>query len=137
MSHKINAHEFQPVDARSNMSIRTKVPKSEFDDHGSIIIPRMRGAGLSAGDHITVQIMNEKFSILLHECDFVICNAVTSRKRIELDDYKESTAEITTYKVARFGEWWNNPYVPSAIFDKEPKAQPKKIAENKGAKKAA
>ena len=137
MSHKINAHEFQPVDARSNMSIRTKVPRSEFDDQGSIIIPRMRGAGLSAGDHIKVQIMDEDYTTLLHEADFVISSAKTTQKHIEVDDYKEATASVTTYRISRFSDWWNNPNLPSALFQPSEEEATAKVTASKGAKKAA
>ena len=115
MSFKILSHEIQRAEARSHMSIRTTVPREEIDDKGLIILPRLRGSGLSAGDHILVQCMNLDSTELFAEADFVIASVRTEQRQVTGEDDREFTSKEVTYKLVRRSEWWSPAGIPKPV----------------------
>ena len=119
MSFKVLPQEFHRLETMNNMVVRTKVPKSEFDDRGLILLERLRGLGNAAGDHILVQIMSEDGSALLHEARFVIVSANVTRKQVQ-DEWNERTVTETVFQLVRKSEWWDSPAAPAEDAEKVP-----------------
>lgn len=130
-SFKISPMEFQRMDTMSDMSVRTKVPHSEIDDNGLLLLPRLKGMGLEAGNHIRVQCMNNDYSQLLHQATFVVVSVRTDERKIMLDDWNERTLNEITYRLARLSEWWSGPDAAA-----ETSSSPAPIAETPKSQKA-
>ena len=106
MTFKILSTEFQRMDTLADMIVKTKVPRSEIDDKAFLLQPRLKGAGLSAGNHIRVQCMNEDYTILYHEATFVVVSVKIDERPVMVDDWNERTLKETTYRLERMTEWW-------------------------------
>lgn len=120
MTLKITAQEMHRHDTSNHQIIKTKVPKENIDDRGSIILPHLRRSGLSAGDHLLVQCMSDNGDTLLAEADFVVFSAIATTTRIEGDNQNEMTVQQTNYRLARCSEWWSPPGVGAAQAPRPP-----------------
>lgn len=107
MSFKIASHEFQLASSRNHASIRTLVPAEALED-GSLLLPRIRGAGFEAGDHITVQVMTDNYARLVAEADFVVAS-IHKERRLVAETHRERMSEEVTFTLARKGPWWFAP----------------------------
>lgn len=123
MTFKVLPQEFHRLETMNNMVVRTKVPKSEFNDQATILLDRLRGLGNAAGDHILVQILSESGEELLHEADFVILSAKVTRELVQ-DDQNERTVTKTVYRLVRKSNWLDWPVAGAAQAAPPPSVPP-------------
>ena len=104
MSFRITPQEMLRAESTNFQVIRTQVPKEEFDDRGTIILPRTKRSGLAAGDHLLVQCVNREGTELLYEADYVVTKMTTEMRTVS-DDTMERISEETTYTLLRWSDW--------------------------------
>jgi len=99
--------EMQFLSHRPYLSLRTKVSRKELDD-GTAFIRLAQRRGIEPGDHITVQVISDDETRLIHEAEFVVFHKKVERRQVE-EGNTVRTATSSKYEISRIGPWWTAP----------------------------